>query len=45
MKYHLKPRYQENDFEKLLQKRICPNCGIDNPKTANFCKFCEYKLD
>ena len=43
--YHLKPRYQENDFEKSLQKRICPNCGIDNPKTANFCKFCEYKLE
>lgn len=43
--YHLKPQYQEIDIKKLLQKRICPNCGVDNLKTVNFCKFCESKLD
>jgi hypothetical protein len=43
--YHLKPKYQEIEIKKLLQKRICPNCGVDNLKTVNFCKFCESKLD
>ncbi len=42
--YHPKPQYQETDIKNLLQKRICPKCGVDNLKTVNFCKFCESKL-